>query len=133
MSMKVNINEFQTKYGALIPQDIAAHFNDCFLSGVEETDVRDTVFDEMKIEQFYNEHQQLRPQTDWQTVALSRKVIDLLRSYIINKVQKSDVDALIKQIAIIIDARKVKNEDAHELEALYDDVMWLKCDILKYE
>lgn len=131
--MKVNIAEFQKKYikGALIPVDIMQQFTECFLRGEEYADVRDTVFEEMKIRQFYNEHPELEPKTDWQMLILCRKVIDLLKRYI-NKesIEDWELADLQKTLAIEIDRRKVKNEPCEEISSLYEDIMWLKCDII---
>lgn len=46
--MRVNIQDFQAKYGSLIPDDIMALFTECFLQGVEETDIRNTAIDEIQ-------------------------------------------------------------------------------------
>lgn len=131
--MKVNIKEFQEKYikGALLPEDIMSQLADCALRGEEFAEVRDTVMEEMKIRQFYNEHPQLEPKTDWQLPILCRKVIDLLKRYI-NKDSLEDWELadLQKMLAIEIDRRKVKNEPCEEISALYEDILWLKCDVI---
>jgi len=134
--MRVNIKEFQEKYikGALIPEDIMEQFADCFLQGDEYADIRDTVYDEIKIRQFYNEHPALRPKTDWVTPLLCRKFIDILKSHIKGEnIDDAEVADLQKQVAIFIDKRKVNaapNEPYDDLQDLYEDIVWFRCEIL---
>lgn len=131
--MKVNIAEFQKKYikGALIPVDIMQQFTECFLRGEEYADVRDTVFEEMKIRQFYNEHPELEPKTDWKLPILSRKVIDLMKQKIKgDNIEDWELSDMQKTLAIELDSRKVNNEPCEEINSLYEDVMWLKCEVL---
>lgn len=131
--MKVNIKEFQNKYikGALIPEDIMSQFTDCALQGEEYAEVRNTIFDEMKIRQFYNEHPELEPKTDWRLPILCRKVIDLFKREIKGEdITDLELADLQKTLAIEIDLRKVNNEPYEEISALYEDIMWLKCDVL---
>lgn len=131
--MRVDIDDFQKKYikGALIPEDIMKQFTDCFLQGEKYANVRDTVFEEMKIRQFYNEHPELEPKTDWRLPILSRKVLDFMKQIIkgesIEVLELSDIQ---KTLAIELDRRKVDNEPCDEINSLYEDVMWLKCEVL---
>lgn len=53
--MKVNIEDFQAKYGSLIPVDIMALFTECFLRGDKEVDIRDTVIEEMQLKKAEND------------------------------------------------------------------------------
>lgn len=132
--IKVNIDDFMKEHieGAVIPEDIMQKFNESFLKGEDFAWIRSTVFDEMKINAFYNEHPNLRPETDWETIVFSRKVIDLLKRYIKGEsIESSELNDLQQSCLIIIDSKKVREKPTEELEALYEDIIWLKCDILK--
>lgn len=66
----------------------------------------------------------------------SRIVIDLLKKSFTDYIVAGKVDAEMlteaqKGLAFEIDRRKVGNLPCDELEALYGDVTWLKCDLLK--
>lgn len=66
----------------------------------------------------------------------SRNVIDLLKKSFSDYVYTGDVDKEMlieaqKRLIFEIDRRKVGNLPCEELEALYGDVTWLKCDLLK--
>ncbi len=130
--MRVNIKEFQDKYikGALIPADIMAYFTECFLRGETEADIRDTVFDEMKIEQFYQQHPNLRPKTEWKVISLSAFLIDLMKSYIKKEdLLKEKAIELARKINLTIDEYKVNQQPTGELEYLYETTMWLNEEI----
>lgn len=132
--IRVNIREFQDKYikGALIPEDIMAYFTECFLKGQEYADIRATVYEEMKIKEFYNEHPELRPQTDWEVIALYSFLTDLMASVIKNEPQTAEkAQELIRKTGLIIDAYKVKGRDASNLEYIYETALWLKSEIIK--
>lgn len=132
--IRVNIREFQEKYinGALIPEDITAYFTECFLKGQDYADIRATVYEEMKIKEFYNEHPELRPQTDWEVMALYSFLTDLMASVIKNEPQTSEkAQELIRKTGLIIDAYKVKGRDASNLEYIYETALWLKSEIIK--
>lgn len=65
----------------------------------------------------------------------SRYVIDLLKQSFSDYVATGEVDAerlteAQKRLSFELDRRKVGNLPCEELEALYGDVMWLKCDLL---
>lgn len=132
--IRVNIREFQEKYinGALIPEDIMAYFTECFLKGQDYADIRATVYEEMKIKEFYNEHPELRPQTDWEVIALYSFLTDLMASVIKNEPQTSEkAQELIRKTGLVIDAYKVKGRDASNLEYIYETALWLKSEIIK--
>lgn len=132
--IRVNIREFQEKYinGALIPEDIMVYFTECFLKGQDYADIRATVYEEMKIKEFYNEHPELRPQTDWEVMALYSFLTDLMASVIKNEPQTSEkAQELIRKTGLIIDAYKVKGRDASNLEYIYETALWLKSEIIK--
>ncbi len=66
----------------------------------------------------------------------NRTVIDLLKKTLSDYMATGEVDAdsineAQKRLAIDLDRRKVGNLPCDELEALYGDVMWLKCDLLE--
>lgn len=130
--IKVNIKEFEEKYakGALIPTDILAYFTQCFLKGEEYADIRATVYDEMKIKDFYNHHPELRPQTDWEAIELSRNVIDLMKRHIKgDAIEEWELDDMQLKLTILLNGRKKKkepNKPIDNLETLYDDIAWLK-------
>lgn len=134
--MRVDIDDFQKKYikGALIPEDIMKQFTDCFLQGEKYANVRDTVFEEMKIRQFYNEHPELEPKTDWVSIILYRKFVDIIKKHISGKaVSDTEIAELQLEVAICNDKRKVKNapnEPYRDLQDLYDDIIWFRCDVL---
>lgn len=132
--MKVNISEFQSKYikDALIPADIMAYLTECALAGETEVDIRDTVFDEMKIERFYQHNPKLRPKTEWEVISLSAFLIDLMKSYI-NKedLLKEKSSELIRKINIIMDKYKVNDQPIANLEYLYETAHWLNNEINK--
>ncbi|MBO4550160.1 MAG: hypothetical protein J5733_05460 [Bacteroidaceae bacterium] len=132
--MKVNISDFQDKYlkGALIPEDIMAQFVDCSLRGETEAEIRDTVFEEMKIEQFYQAHPNLRPKTEWEVITLSAFLIDLMKSFINREdLLTEKADELARKINLTIDKYKVNQQPTSEIEYLYETTMWLKEEIYK--
>ena len=132
--IRVNIKDFQEKYikGALIPEDIMAYFTDCFLKGQEYADIRATVYEEMKIKEFYNEHPELRPQTDWEVIALYSFLTDLMASVIKKEPQIAEkAQELIRRTGLIIDAYKVKERSTAELEYIYETALWLKSEVIK--
>lgn len=132
--IRVNIREFQDKYikGALIPEDIMAYFTECFLKGQDYADIRATVYEEMKIREFYNKYPELRPQTDWEVIALYSFLTDLMASVIKNESQTCEkAQELIRRTGLIIDSYKVKNRNTAELEYIYETALWLKSEIIK--
>lgn len=60
----------------------------------------------------------------------NRMVIDLLKDYISGSEVEDRLNDAQKTLAIEIDRRKVKNEPTEEISALYEDIMWLKCDVI---
>ena len=133
-TIRVNIREFQEKYikGALIPEDIMAYFTECFLKGQDYADIRATVYEEMRIKEFYNEHPELRPQTDWEVITLFSFLTDLMASVIKNEPQTEEkAQELIRKTGLIIDAYKVKERNTAELEYIYETTLWLKSEIIK--
>lgn len=133
-TIRVNIKEFMEQHlsGAVIPADIMEKFNECFLRGEEWAYIRSTIYDEIKINAFYNEHPELRPQTDWEIIAISRKVIDLMKQYIKGvEIEDIEINEALKQTALIMDSRKVKGCDIDDIEDLYNDILWLKCETIK--
>lgn len=136
-TIRVNIKEFEEKYakGVLIPTDIMAYFTQCFLKGEEYADIRATVYDEMKIKDFYNHHPELRPETDWETIGLSHNVIDLMKRYISgDNIEEWELNDMQLKLTILINGRKKKNEPnkpIDNLESLYEDISWLKSIYLK--
>lgn len=60
----------------------------------------------------------------------NRMVIDLLKDYISGSEIGNRLNDAQKKLAIEIDRRKVNNEPCEEIFALYEDVLWLECDIL---
>lgn len=132
--IRVNIREFQQKYikGALIPLDIVEYLTECILKGQDYADIRATVYEEMKIKEFYNEHPELRPQTDWEVIALYSFLTDLMASVIKNEPQTAEkAQEIIRKTGIIIDGYKVKERNTAELEYIYDTALWLKSEIIK--
>lgn len=60
-----------------------------------------------------------------------RMIINLLKSYIIGDDNiGNELDKAQNKLAIELDSRKVNNEPCEEIKSLYEDVMWLKCDVL---
>lgn len=59
----------------------------------------------------------------------NRMVIDLLKDYILGSEIENRLNDAQKTLAIEIDRRKVKDEPCDEINALYEDVLWLKCDV----
>lgn len=130
--MRINIQEFQQSHElSLIPEDIMAQFTRCFIDGETETDIRDTIEDEMKLREIYNRYPELRPQDDWEVRSLFSFLTDLMKSII----KKEDLlmektDELIRRTGIIIDRYKVENRQTDELEYIYDTALWLKSEVL---
>lgn len=65
----------------------------------------------------------------------NRTVIELLKNTLSDYIATGKVDADLineaqKSLAFEIDKRKVGNLPCNEIEALYGDVTWLKCDLL---
>ena len=59
-------------------------------------------------------------------------MIDLLKQQIsIGIVNDNDVSALLLGLGKEIDRCRVYNEPSAELERLYDDALWLKCETIK--
>lgn len=63
----------------------------------------------------------------------SRLVIDLLKDYIAGIDIAERLDEAQMQLACELDRRKVNNLSADETNALYEDVMWLKCEVCRVE
>lgn len=130
--MRINIQEFQQNHElSLIPEDIMSHFVQCLINGEDETDIRDSVPDEMRIREIYNRYPELRPQDDWEVRSLFSFLTDLMKSII----KKEDLlmektDELIRRTGIIIDRYKVENRQTDELEYIYDTALWLKSEVL---
>lgn len=130
--MRINIQEFQQSHElSLIPEDIMSHFTQCLINGEDETDIRDSVLDEMRIREIYNRYPELRPQDDWEVRSLFSFLTDLMKSII----KKEDLlmektDELIRRTGIIIDRYKVENRQTDELEYIYDTALWLKSEVL---
>lgn len=130
--MRINIQEFQQNHElSLIPEDIMSHFAQCLINGEDETDIRDSVPDEMRIREIYNRYPELRPQDDWEVRSLFSFLTDLMKSII----KKEDLlmektDELIRRTGIIIDRYKVENRQTDELEYIYDTALWLKSEVL---
>lgn len=60
-----------------------------------------------------------------------RMIINLLKSYILRDDNIGNkLDEAQKKLAIELDSRKVNNEPCEEINSLYEDVMWLKCEVL---
>lgn len=130
--MRINIREFQQSHEpSLIPEDIMAQFTQCLINGEDETEIRDSVPDEMRIREIYNRYPELRPQDDWEVRSLFSFLTDLMKSII----KKEDLlmektDELIRRTGIIIDRYKVENRQTDELEYIYDTALWLKSEVL---
>lgn len=65
-------------------------------------------------------------------MSYAQVVINLLKCAINGTCTKDMADKAQIAIAKAIDRCKVYNQPSGELETLYGQVMWLKCDILKY-
>lgn len=68
----------------------------------------------------------------------NRYIINLFKQSFSDFVSTGEVDAEMltdaqNKLSIELDRRKVGNLPFNELEALYEDIMWLKCDLLGYE
>lgn len=60
------------------------------------------------------------------------KMIDLLKQQITSgKVNDGDISALLLKLGKDIDRCKVNQEPCLALERLYEEVMWLKCEVSK--
>lgn len=57
--------------------------------------------------------------------------IDAQRAYIKNELSDNVVSALLLKIGKEIDRCRVYNEPSAELEKLYDNALWLKCETIK--
>lgn len=70
-----------------------------------------------------------------ETLQASRNLIDLLKSYINGKeISETKLNDLLVTIAIEIDNRKINGDGSEltaELEQLYSDAMWFKCNVMK--
>lgn len=66
-----------------------------------------------------------------ETERLNREVINLLKRQISVGVTQEEVSALLRSLARNIDQAKAHGEKSDKEEALYEDVMWLNCEILK--
>lgn len=121
-----------SKYAtAGVPLDVWRTLRRCRIKGETEAEVRDTIFDEMKIEQFYREHSELRPQIDFKVIEYSRKVINLMKDALTYRdVSAERLTDAQKQLACELDRRKVNNLSTDEIASLYDDVLWLRTEIL---
>lgn len=130
--MRVNIEEFQRIHEpSLIPEDIMGQFTRCFIDGETETDIRDTIEDEMKLREIYARHPELRPQDDWEIRSLFSFLTDLMKS----AMRKEDLlsektDELLRKTGIILDRFKVENRPTDEIEYIYDTILWLKSEVL---
>lgn len=128
---KVNAQDFARKYnGVLMPQDVSLAIEDAIIGGNEFATIRASAIGEMDALAFYNGHPELRPKTDWDALAIARKVIDVMKRTIAGDTIASwELPELVKNIGILIDGRRVKNEPTDHLDALYQDVLWLQCDV----
>ena len=62
------------------------------------------------------------------------ETISILRDYIVSeRVDEPRLTELQKTLVFAIDRNKVMNRPTKELEALYESILWLKCDIIGYE
>lgn len=70
-----------------------------------------------------------------ETIQASRNLIDLFKSYINGKeISETELNDLLVTIAIEIYNRKIKGDESEltaELEQLYSDAMWFKCNVMK--
>lgn len=130
--MRVNIEEFQRNHEpSLIPEDIMDQFTRCFIDGEAETDIRDTIEDEMKLREIYARHPELRPQDDWEIRSLFSFLTDLMKSAIRKEDLLSEkTDELLRKTGIILDRFKVENRPTDEIEYIYDTILWLKSEVL---
>ena len=61
-----------------------------------------------------------------------RNMIDLLKQQVVlGNVNDNDVSALLLNLGKEIDRCKVYNKPSAGFEKLYDDALWLKCEISK--
>lgn len=60
----------------------------------------------------------------------NRIVIDIQKACISGEDVCVKIDEAQKKLAIELDRRKVYNEPCDEINSLYEDVMWLKCEVL---
>ena len=130
--MRINIEEFQRSHElSLIPEDIMAQLTRCFINGETETDIRDTIEDEMTIRGIYARHPELRPHDDSEVRILFSFLTDLLKSVIRNENQLMEkTDELLRKTGIILDRFKVENRPTDEMEYIYDTLLWLKSEVL---
>lgn len=130
--MRVNIEDFQRSHElSLIPEDIMAQFTRCLIDGEIETDIRDTIEDEMKLREIYSRHPELRPQDDWEVRSLFSFLTDLMKSVIRKEDLLSEkTDELLRKTGIILDRFKVENRQTDEIEYIYDTILWLKSEVL---
>jgi len=130
-TVKVNIADFMSKYAtAGVPLDVWRTLRRCRIKGETEAEVRDTIFDEMKIEQFYREHSELRPQIDFKVIEYSRKVINLMKDALAHRDVSAEMLADVqKQLGFELDRCKVYNRSTDEIQRLYDDVLWLRANL----
>lgn len=130
--MRINIQEFQQNHElSLIPEDIMSHFTQCLINGEDETDIRDSVPDEMRIREIYNRYPELRPQDDWEVRSLFSFLTDLMKSVIRKEDLLSEkTDELLRKTGIILDRFKVENRPTDEIEYIYDTILWLKSEVL---
>lgn len=131
-NMRINIKEFQQSHElSLIPEDIMSHFTQCLINGEDETDIRDSVPDEMRIREIYNRYPELRPQDDWEVRSLFSFLTDLMKSVIRKEDLLSEkTDELLRKTGIILDRFKVENRPTDEIEYIYDTILWLKSEVL---
>lgn len=120
-----------SKYAtAGVPLDVWRTLRRCRIKGETEAEVRDTIFDEMKIEQFYREHSELRPQIDFKVIEYSRKVINLMKDALAHRDVSAEMLADVqKQLGFELDRCKVYNRSTDEIQRLYDDVLWLRANL----
>ena len=130
--MRINIEEFQRSHElSLIPEDIMAQLTRCFIDGETETDIRDTIEDEMKLREIYARHPELRLQDDWEVRSLFSFLTDLMKSVIRKEDLLSEkTDELLRKTGIILDRFKVENRPTDEMVYIYDTLLWLKSEVL---
>lgn len=128
---KVNAQEFARKYvGVPMPQDIARAIEDAIVCGNGFAQIRVSAIGEMDALAFYAAHPELRPNTNWDTLACARKVIDVMKRTIAGETFADwELSELVKDIGITIDGRKVKGQPTADLDALYQDALWLRCNV----
>jgi hypothetical protein len=106
-------------------------FTRCFIDGETETDIRDTIEDEMKLREIYARHPELRLQDDWEIRSLFSFLTDLMKSAIRKEDLLSEkTDELLRKTGIILDRFKVENRPTDEIEYIYDTLLWLKSEVL---